>query len=184
MCEREIIQYAALYYERYYHAMISRALSYLRSKEDAEDVVSDCWLKLLQHLPRLIALDEQARSAYVLRTVQNGAIDHIRKKKRAKTSLYTIVERTAQLQDEIGFESIAMTRNLVSRLLQFLPERERRVILLQIEGYSTSAIAQRMKIAPASVRVYRHRAQQRLAAYTHTVQLLDELDDESGEEEK
>ena len=60
-------------FTRYRTAMLGRALQYMKHVQDAEDVVSDAWMSLLRQLPKLVVMDERARSTYILRSVQNAS---------------------------------------------------------------------------------------------------------------
>lgn len=66
-------------FTRYRTAMLGRALQYMKHVQDAEDVVSDAWMSLLRQLPKLVVMDERARSTYILRSVQNASVDALRK---------------------------------------------------------------------------------------------------------
>lgn len=169
MCVHEVMQAAAACFERYYPAMLRRATKYVDCFEDAEDIVSECWIKLICIVPKLMRMDIQARSTYIMKTVQNEAIDFIRKRQRCTDSPLTEIRATTISSGSICPEQIVESHEFVRELLQFLPNQERKIISMYIQGYSTGEIAVRLKLTASSVRVYKHRAQQRLIDYVEAI---------------
>ena len=82
MIDEEKLRAGALLYEQYYTAMLKRARRYLSDIYDAEDVVSNCWIRLLPRIHTLMEMDEPARSSYLLTAVQNESIDYYRRQHR------------------------------------------------------------------------------------------------------
>lgn len=157
MPDQDWLSLGALY-RQYAPGMLYRAMQYVNNKEDAEDVVSEAWLSLLRHAHKLPDMDEKARSTYIMRCVQNTAIDHLRKSKKISESLQKASEETA-LQEHTPEES---SDGLLSRLLSFLSARERQVVELKLNGFDDRTIARQMGIADSSVRVYLHRAHKQI----------------------
>lgn len=46
-------------YCRYYRLMVITAFRYVHNLEDAEDVVSECWVSILQHEETLAQMEER-----------------------------------------------------------------------------------------------------------------------------
>lgn len=140
--------------------------------EDAEDIVSEYWIKLICMVPKLMRMDIQARSTYIMKTAQNEAIDFIRKRHRCTDSPLTEIHATTISSGSLCPEQIVESHEFDRELLWFLPNQERKIIFMYIQGYSTDEIAVRLKLAASSVRVYKHRAQQRLIDYIHAIETL------------
>ncbi len=62
--------------------MLRVAYRYLKNPKDAEDIVGDCWVSALAHKERFVEMNEAIARSYLLRCVDNAAIDFLRKKKR------------------------------------------------------------------------------------------------------
>lgn len=131
-------QQAASLYRRYYAAMKRCALRYVTCPEDAEDVVSSCWVSLLEHLRKLEGMPERVQGAYILRSVRNRACDLLRQRQRRSA---------LPLREELAGEeawdpaAIAEWHDAVACLLQGLPEEQRQVVLLRLEGLPPRQIA-------------------------------------------
>ena len=67
-------------YFQYQKAMLRRTMQFVHNVYDAEDIVSGAWESLIPHLPTMMALDERALSAYIMKCVANKALDYLRKK--------------------------------------------------------------------------------------------------------
>lgn len=168
----ELCAAAAQLYRRFCPAMKRRALRWVATLEDAEDVVSSCWLSLLRHIPRLMALEEKALAVYILHSVQNCAIDHLRRRKRQAgcadgypSELPAAAWETACVPTALETEDPAVIvecRDMLCRLLQGLPENQRQVVLLKLEGWSAREIAAELRLSEQSIRVYWRRAVARL----------------------
>lgn len=167
MSEPEAVIAATRYFRQYYRPMLRRAIKYVHNIQEAEDVVSDCWIRLVQQIPKLIAMDEAARSTYIMKSVQNEAIDHIRRqKKQGHLELADEYSATANL------DQIVASNEYVHELLQLLPPHERRTMQLHIQGCSTGEIAAQLRLTQSSVRVYKLRAQRRLIDYIRAIETI------------
>lgn len=147
-------QAVAEIYRRYYAAMVRRAMAYVDVPEEAEDVVSSCWLALMKHLPTLLGMDEKARSAYLLRSVQNRAIDCLKRRQRQRGYMDGLKE---ELQCSAGDSwadpaATAEVRDGLRVLLLPLTERQRQVVLLRLAGWTPREIAELLEQSVESVR--------------------------------
>lgn len=157
-------------YTRYRAAMLGRALQYMKHVQDAEDVVSDAWMALLRQLPKLVVMDEKARSTYILRSVQNASVDALRKAN-------VQARQRERLQNEpmpVPVEDDSRHSTLRARFLtafSALPPREQTIVRLRLSGKSRAEIAQTLNLSPSSVHVYLFRAKHHIQ---HTLSTLDE----------
>lgn len=138
---------AELLYSRYHAAMKRRALAYVSSPEDAEDVVAACWLSLLRNMPRLLALPEGARTNYILCAVRNRAIDCLRRR-RGEVSLYALCD----VPDGSDLAEEVMSREAVERLLHGLTEEQRQIAEMKLEGFPSREIAGQLCLSADRIR--------------------------------
>jgi RNA polymerase sigma factor (sigma-70 family) len=129
------------------------AYKYVQCQQDAEDVVADCFEKivampLVQRQQKFIE-EEINIKALLLVMVKNRSLDVIKTKKNRnrivdeiKRFLPTIVTNTVKqsLCDE-NFKA----------LLCCLPEKEKKIIALNINGYTNKEIAQQLAISEKTV---------------------------------
>lgn len=131
-------------YERYADMLYRLSLSYMKNKEDAEDVVQDVFTKYFcgLHLP----MNEEQQKAWFLRVTINQCHDHLRKKRlRIHASLEDVTEVAA---------SEGGPKEDLSVALQKLPEKYRGVIILfYLEGYSVEEIAKILQLSASAVKM-------------------------------
>ena len=72
------------------------------------------------------------------------------------------LQRVCQRLSEIASEEISDEAPIRSNPLLLLSEREREVLLLTVNSYSTDEIARMLHVTPATVRTYRRRLMQKL----------------------
>ncbi|MFG6330812.1 MAG: sigma-70 family RNA polymerase sigma factor [Lachnospiraceae bacterium] len=141
MDEQQIL---SLFHE--YSNMVYRlAYSYLRSPQDAEDLVQTVFLKLIdgKALPK-----PGSERAFLTRITINCCKDQLRSAWRS---------RTVPMDDTIPFRH-SEDRELFHAVME-LPEKYRIVIYLHYyEGYTFPEIARFLNISPSGVSMRMHRA--------------------------
>lgn len=160
----------ARFYEQYYGSMIRKAKRYVSDIHDAEDIVSACWVSLLLHMERLVALEETMRAAYILAAVKNASIDFLRKQSRQNMLLNEVDEAGT---GEEWLESIEY-QELLAILLKQLPPYEARIVGFKLMKYTSVEIADLLHISPVSVRIYWMRARKHLRNYLLGLGLMDD----------
>ena len=132
-------------FERYADMVYRIALSYLRSPQEAEDVVQTVFLSLLES--NVVIYDGKER-AFLAKATVNRCKDLLR---AAKT------RETVSLD-----EAVLLTRpedREVFRAVMELPEKYRIVVSLHcFEGYSFREIAELLRIGVSTVSMRLHRA--------------------------
>jgi len=132
---------------RQYEGQVFRvALRLLGSVEDAQDASQETLLRLHRHLG---AIDElQSCGAWLYRVTVNIANDMLRRRRK----IVPLAEMPCRADAEAAI-SLEERRNLVSRALLGLPEKERAAIVLRdIEGLSTGEVAAILNSSEATVR--------------------------------
>lgn len=136
-------------YAQHKNMVYRLALSYLKSRPDAEDVTQQAFLRLLEHQREISPGKERSWLASV--TV-NLCRDVLRSASR---------RRTESLSEELVFQDGRQSE--VFRAVMELGEQERAAVYLyHYEGYDTREIAQILKISRTAVTTRLCRAKQHL----------------------
>lgn len=137
-------------------AMIFRiAMHIMSSREDAEDIVQDAFLKAFQHLQRF---EERSRfSTWLTRIAVNAALMKLRSSRRATTiSIDQEADEGSTLADKVAdwkpnpeqLYSRTELGKILQRTLASLPHRYRIVFLLRdIEGVSVADTAEMLGLS-------------------------------------
>lgn len=138
-------------YDQYSDMLFRLSYSMLQSREDAEDVLQDVFVKILSR-PFDFNSAEHER-AWLVRVTLNRCHDVLRKKKiRRYTPLEDIVSLPAEEKDMS-----------VLREVQALPSDKREVVLLRyFEDFSVQEIAEILHITPSAVKMRLARARELL----------------------
>jgi RNA polymerase sigma-70 factor (family 1) len=136
-----------IYGKRLYHF----SLGYLKSKTDAEEVVQEVFMKIWHNRSSLDP--ELSFNAYLFKIAYRHIAERFRKINQEKKYLHDIASETlvftADMDERTNYQSLL---ELVERLIQKLPERQKEVIIhRRIEGLSVADIALRLDISPKTV---------------------------------
>lgn len=131
-------------YGLYADMLYRLSFSYMKNKEDAEDVVQEVFTKYFcgLHLP----MSSEQEKAWFLRVTINQCHDTLRKKGyRMHASLDEVAE--VAVADETDTSHL-------QDALQKLPEKYRGVVILHyLEGYSVEEIANVLKLSGSAVKM-------------------------------
>ncbi len=161
------LSYLKSQYESYCMAIACRVL---QSREDAEEVVSDVWLKLWDNIHR-----DQPRSlpAYLARVTRNLALDRYRQLTcdrrgggEAALALEELSEVVGSSHDAENFLEAKELEAAINSFLGRLSRRDRGIFLRRYFYLETDEeIAQRYGLRTASVRTVISRTRKRLKTY-------------------
>jgi len=134
------------------------------SDENTEDITSDIFLKIVQHLGKYVPQRNAGFSAWIFRIVHNAIIDHYRKKKE----LLGIDNEEKDFFAEIPDEEDLHPDNLANRdfdirkmhvLLRELPAIQRTILELKyLEEFSNAEISYVTGKSEGNVRIIQLRA--------------------------
>lgn len=144
-------------YHQYSPAMLSRAKRYATCLADAEDIVSECWVRLCKHADKLIQMPEHSRTAYVMTCVHNTAVDALKRHSRGECLL--LLET---LVDPNCVEANVEKQDLIEQLLRVLTPRQRQIVQMKLDGRPVKEIARTLSLSESCVRVHWHRALARM----------------------
>lgn len=145
---------------RYQSRLYGMVIGMVRDSEDAKDIVQVAFVKAYQNLATFRI--DSAFYTWLYRIAMNLAIDHIRKKKRRKTSSF---EESIASRDEDGtiaeqHHAESPVRALVRKELhekiynaldELSDDMREAVLLREVEGLSYKEIADRMDIPEGTV---------------------------------
>jgi RNA polymerase sigma factor (sigma-70 family) len=131
-------------YERHSAGLIRRLQRMVGSRESAEDLAQEAFLRLWQRAPAGLAADEQA--AWLNRAATNLALDELRRRR---------VRKHDPLEDEAvaGLTTDRTDALAVQEALARLSAHERLLVLLRFQaGLTHSEIAETLAITPEAAR--------------------------------
>lgn len=145
-------------YTSYGRRVFTMAYSYLKSREDTEELVQEVFLKLWRYRNNIDA--DRPLEAYLFRIAKNEIFSFIRKRKPPFSSLEVL-----QIDPQDGSQpdmiySANSNREVVTKIIEELSEKTRQVFLLRrVEDLSCSEIAEKMAISVKTVENHMTRAQ-------------------------
>ena len=131
-------------YGQYADMLYRVSFSYLKSKEDAEDVVQDVFTKYFcgLHMP----MNAEQEKAWFIRVTINQCYDAIRKKGYRNHSALEEVAQMPECEKE--------DTTTLYEALDKLPERSKGVIILHyLEGYSVEEVAKILQLSVSAVKM-------------------------------
>jgi RNA polymerase sigma-70 factor (ECF subfamily) len=152
-------------YDRYYGRIFAFAYRRLHSRELAEDVTADVFMKALDALPRF-TWQGISVSAWLYRIANNRITDHFRRKGQSGKGMVGI-EEVKTLVDERPLPEdkilAALRRREVEEAISKLSDQDQLVVtLIFYEELSSSEVAEIMGISTNLVYVRLHRALKRM----------------------
>lgn len=129
------------------------AFRYVKNHEIAEDVVSDCFEKLLlmpAEKRREKFIDEQINlKALLIVMVKNKSLDYIKvteNRNRIKEGLQWFLNKTTQnkIHEKFSEENF-------KRLVNCLPNKEQIILKMNLEGYKNEEISKKLELSEKSI---------------------------------
>ncbi len=151
-------------FNAHFDDLLFTAYNYLKNTQDAEDVVSGVFEKLLQITddPESddLKISEIEFKGFLLISVRNACIDQLRKQKTRSTILSRIGKSFAfwkqpEAYDKFEFEAFAL-------ILEQLSNREKEIVQEHLNGQTNKEIAAKMNISELTVRNTLHNARKRI----------------------
>lgn len=152
-------------YGLYEKKMYAVAYSILHNEWQAEDAVQDAFVRLFKNIRKTKNLEEEKTRAYVLRTIQNVAIDLYRKNHISLQRTVSMEEKEIadERDDRMSLISRIAGESILEEMLSRLPESYKEVIMLRcVHQLSTKETAAVLEISEALVRKRQQRAIKKL----------------------
>ena len=146
----------------YANMVLRIAVNYCKQMEDAQDVVQEVFLKLLQY--KKTFEDEEHRKYWLIRVTVNLCKKYLRSGYKQKVQCLDQV-RMQEILELSGTEQepVSETDELVFQAVTALPEKLRIVVyLFYYEEYSVKEIAEILKKSEAAILTRLHRARKKM----------------------
>jgi len=132
-----------LTFRYYYRQLCLYALHYLKDVDTAEDIVQECFIKLLNH-------DTKNTKAFLFTAVRNACIDHLRKRSPIDTDVQP-QDLEGSISDEEAQERSLHEAELWTAI-DHLPPRCREILIMsKREGLTYKQIAAELGISEKTV---------------------------------
>lgn len=149
----DIVAYEALY-NAFYTPLYNFALSIIKSKQQAEEIVSDVFIKIWQS--RKLLPEVNNLSTYLYTSIRNRAFDYRNKESRLKTIAFDQNDWEDVLIELKNPSDYCISSDLIRRIniaINQLPAQCKVIFrLIKEEGLSYKEVAQIMQISPLTVR--------------------------------
>ena len=151
--EGDVSSFDAIF-KKYNKKVYYFALSYLKNKEEAEDVVQEVFMNLWKYRDQIN--EYYVFSKYLFKITFNATCKRFRKQSSDKKHLEEVLKNIS-IEDnstklDIEYNNLVETTNL---LIGKLPSRQKNILLLSIEEHlSTEQIAQKLNISKKTVENY------------------------------
>lgn len=164
--DRELVR---AIYEQHKGVMYRTARANVRDQAEADDVVNDALMRLFRNAGKLAGMERRAVAVYVADTVLSAAVDNERRhraeRRHTEAAPVTVPEEyipgpeAGLLEREERSGRVLLLREALGELSE-----ADRVLLVgkYVEGASDRALAERLGVKPASVRMKLTRARQRI----------------------
>ncbi len=144
-----------VYYEKYYHALCLWVLRMIKDETFMHDMVQEAFISLWK--ARETIESELHLKMFLYQAVRHRCLNYLKNKKienRCKKEYLA-------LQEEAYFEQVVLEEEvyrLVIQEIQALPEEQRRVIELHLEGKNNMEIADLLQVSVNTVKTHKARA--------------------------
>ena len=151
-------------YIKHEQMMYKIAYNILHNRTDAEDVVQDTFMKIIDNLEKIRRIDNNETKFYLSVMTKHAAKDMQRKANHLPESI--TMEEIDEIEADTSVESSVMTKIAAERIkevLRSLPSNEYEILFLNlIIGYQPSEIAKMYGISSNTARQQIFRAKQHL----------------------
>ena len=127
------------------HDRLFKALYFVTgSREDAEDLAQDAFLKLWERWDTIETIDDP--TAYLFRVALNGF------RMRRRRLAIAVRKQLPVPEDRDGFVDAEMRADLRSLLLALSPRQRAALLLMDLLGYGSEQAARILRVRPSTVR--------------------------------
>lgn len=152
-------------YEHYFRRVYGYVASRISHPDDAEDAVSEVFLRVVRHLPRLRGQHPASFAAWLFTIARNTVTDYYRRQASSEraVALEAAPPAAALVRDPAALLIDGEDRRRLREMIAALPERKREVIMLKYyAGLRNQEIAAVLQIRERTVAAYLSRALEEL----------------------
>lgn len=139
-----------LIFKKYGDRLFGFALTYLKSREETEELVQDVFLKIWENRKNL--KKESSLKSYLFTIAYHNMCRLFRERRiheKFTEEILALGNRTVNLEEQLEYKS---TLEQIERLIEKLPEKQKIIFLKsRREGKSSKEIADEMNLAPGTV---------------------------------
>lgn len=147
------------YYERYYHALCLWVLRIIRDEVLMHDIVQEAFITLWKS--REAMESELHLKMFLYQVVRNRCFNYL-KNKRVEEKY---IRESLMVEEDTSFEGSLVEEEvyrLVIQEIENLPEEQRKVVNLHLEGKNNLKIAEILRISVNTVKTHKARARKAL----------------------
>jgi RNA polymerase sigma-70 factor, ECF subfamily len=151
------MEVAAIYSE-FHQSLLSFIRSKIRSKEDAEDIVQNVFIKISSNIEKLA--DEEKLQSWIFAITRNAIIDYYRTNASKKN---TSGDMDENIIEESALDSTKGLEQCMAKMINLLPDDYRQIIIeSEINGIKQKDLADQYGMAYPSMRSRVQRGRERL----------------------
>ena len=150
-------------YNHFYRALVVFSDRMVGDLKVAEEIVQDAFLRIWQK--RNTFQSTGALKSYLYNSVRNGSISHLRHARVERNRIEAIEREITEMHTDENGELLFHREEIYRQLLlaiDQLPDRQRELFLLSVQGKTSVEIAAELGITPESVKKQRQRGLARL----------------------
>ncbi len=157
-------------FEEYGKRLYHFAYGYLKSKDDAEEIVQEVFLKVWRNRKQL--KPDLSFKAYIFKIAYHQILEILKQINRSQTYRHEIIDESIFFNDDTNTRlNYQMLLEKVESLIQKLPSRQKEILLKRKkEGIPVKEIATQLGVSPKTVE-------------NHLTQALKSIKKDLGEEE-
>lgn len=147
------------YYEMYYHSLCLFGIRVVRDEEVAMDIAQDVFVHLWK--ARQTIETELHLKMYLYQAMRHRCMNYLRQRRSLEkfSEEYRLWESEENYRDLVVEEEVY---RLVMEEIDLLPEEQRKVILLHLDGKGNTEIAEILQVSVNTVKTHKARARQQL----------------------
>ena len=140
-----------LLFEKYHKKLFYFAKGYLKSEEDAEDIIQEVFVKIWE--TRREIKDYLSFNSFLFTITYHAVLKHFRKKGRERKYVDRYAEDWPNDSDNTSKEVLYHdTLEQVNKYVEQLPEKRKRIFIMsRFEGYNNTEIAEKLNISKKTV---------------------------------
>ena len=144
--------------DEHYRLVYQTAAGLLRDPAEAEDVTQETFTQYWQH-----GDGTRHTKAWLLRVARNRCLDRLRRRARLEYREPSMLPEAPDLRDSLVDLELSEMTQKVRRAVEALPEPQRSIVVLfSLQGMSGRDCAEVLGLTVNQVKVYLHRARNRL----------------------
>lgn len=147
------------YYEKYFHALCLWVLRIIKEETLMHDIVQEAFVSLWKSREQIES--EVHLKMFLYQVVRYRCLNYLKNKKIEEK----YIQNYLALEEEACFEQIVVEEEvyrLVIQEIQNLPNEQRRVVELHLEGKNNPEIAEMMQVSVNTVKTHKARARKTL----------------------